>query len=330
MKNLKRFAALVMTGAMVASIFSFSAFAEDTKATAIKTTTFNKSVTTDGNTYMPATTFTFTVDNGAAIADYNGQPVYEGVTGGVSVNSIAYQALDGLTSGTTKQGTLTYDASKFTKPGIYHYTLTEVNGGYEGINYDTTARDLYVYVQNAATAGTYEVYAGELALNGAKNDTFTNNYGNGDNDSTHDLTVTKSVTGAQGDANKEFNFTVTVNGAAGENYKFAVNGTVVAPLVSGTQASFTLKSGQSAQIYGLSATDKYTITETDANSDGYTTTFDKSSGFVTADNTAITCVNDKQAATPTGIALSVAPYVLMVVLAGAFAFLFLRKRNNAR
>lgn len=39
--------------------------------------------------------------------------------------------------------------------------------------------------------------------------------------------------------------------------------------------------------------------------------------------------NTKDASTPTGVIMTIAPYALMVVLAGAFAVVFLTRRNRA-
>lgn len=45
-------------------------------------------------------------------------------------------------------------------------------------------------------------------------------------------------------------------------------------------------------------------------------------------NNAVVCTNLKNAVTPTGIAMTVAPYILMVAVAGIFAILFLRRRHE--
>lgn len=165
---------------------------------------------------------------------------------------------------------------------------------------------------------------------------FTNEYGTGSVDGkVNDLTVEKVVAGNQGDKNKEFSFTINVTGVDGENYyvTFSKDGVDPITLVSGESQTITLADSESATIYGLSEGDTYTVTETDYASDGYTTTIDgaaanTATGKITADKT-ITVTNTKNVTTPTGIAMTVAPYILMVALAGVFAFLFLRRRNRA-
>ena len=87
-------------------------------------------------------------------------------------------------------------------------------------------------------------------------------------------------------------------------------------------------------IYGLSASDKYTVNETEANMNGYTTTYSNTDvttadgATVTADGTEMTVTNYRNASTPTGIAMTYGPYALMVALAGGMAALFLRRRNR--
>ena len=93
-----------------------------------------------------------------------------------------------------------------------------------------------------------------------------------------------------------------------------------------------MKNGESVIIYGLSEDDEYTVTETDYTADGYTTTIDgtegrEKSGTISAD-TNVAFVNTKNATTPTGIVMNIAPYVLMVAVAAVLAVVFLRKRNT--
>ena len=46
-----------------------------------------------------------------------------------------------------------------------------------------------------------------------------------------------------------------------------------------------------------------------------------------SDDLKITYINTRNASTPTGVILNIAPYILMVALAGVLAFFFLRKRH---
>lgn len=161
--------------------------------------------------------------------------------------------------------------------------------------------------------------------------------------------LTKKVEGTQGDKTKAFNFTIHITPAdpdAAKKYDifYATNATTTADAVLASGAAGTqiaLKDGQAITIKGLSAGDKYTIEEDDYTADGYTTKYtltgatsdDADNGRTvtektTADSLAITFYNIKNYITPTGVILNVAPYVLMVVIAVAAAFVFLRKRRE--
>ena len=100
-----------------------------------------------------------------------------------------------------------------------------------------------------------------------------------------------------------------------------------------------MKHNGTIRIYGLSASDTYEVIETVANQNGYTTTdTDKNTaegtvkGSATADvvdNTPThTVTNNRESSAPTGIAMDIAPYALLVVIAAAGCFVFLRKRNE--
>ena len=52
---------------------------------------------------------------------------------------------------------LAVDAAKFDKPGIYHYVMTERKETYEGIIYNDTSYDVYVFIYNNAAGDGLEV-----------------------------------------------------------------------------------------------------------------------------------------------------------------------------
>ncbi len=362
-RNAKKMVTTVLAGVMVMSM-GMNAFAEVPD----DGLTITKTVTTDGNTYAPNTTFNFEVTPGTGKgADENslaapGQVVvYPGVDKGLNVVGAAQFApnKEEPTSEVYTDDTvrITVDSSAFTKPGVYHYQVKETMPAvkYEGIKYDESVKDLLVYVMRNEEDGTFtvdgviEVKDGQKVGEGT-GVSFTNNYGKQDpdqpdpeDDTTHDITVTKEVTGNQGDQNKEFNFAISVKPASdGEIYKLVKisNGTeTFVQAIGATDMGVTvgLKSGESVKIYGLSENDSYSITETDANQDGYTTTAagdnvnddqTGSAGRLDADNKAATVTNARNISTPTGIILTFAPYILMVAAAGVLAVMFLRKKRE--
>ena len=114
-----------------------------------------------------------------------------------------------------------------------------------------------------------------------------------------DLMVSNQIKGAGADPSKEFHFSVrlddrSVNGAYGDlNFIDGYGG-------------FTLSDGEYVIITDLPDGVEYTVTEQDANQDGYTTTSENTEGYIDADQFArVSFVNDKPA-TPTKELLNVA------------------------
>jgi pilin isopeptide linkage protein len=405
-KKLRANAARVLAVTMMMSMSGITAFAEETTHTEITYVTVTKSVVTDGRTYAPDTSFEFTLSPSTVTTTENtdGAYVFPGVDGGLLLQADTSGVGTGEKSTTI---TLTYapdpksvplasydktvgiaiDIEKFTKPGIYHYTLQETQGSYEGIAYDTAVRDLYVYIfRNDKDDHLYcdSVITVKQGETGKTELTFTNNYGKeGDkpdpnpgtdptpdptpdpepdpNDTTHDIIVSKEVTGSQGDRTMDFNFEVKIQSGdenAHEYYyieygtvtegvftpdeKKATSNTVIAIPSSNTATTIKLKHGQAFRISGLSESDTYDIKEVSADAgdgsaylNGYKTTVngveaqDRAiTGTLTSDATLKAYVNNKDAASPTGIILTIAPYALLVALAGVFAVLFLRRRKE--
>ena len=345
-KTIRRLGALAMVLAMAVSVFAVNASA--TTGVGTNSLTIKKTVTADGNTYAPATTFTFSIAT-AGEGEYDDNVVYAGVDGGAyfanGANQITFSAADGIidgTTGLTKTTAISTNASVFTNygPGIYHYTVSETRGDYEGIVYDTTVRDLYVYVTNGTDGLVVSnvVLTKTTEVNGEektdKTEEWVNDYGK-NNDTIHNVKVIKAVAGNQGNKDKLFDFKVGVTGAANEKYKV-----VYAETKNGATQEVTVESGAALitisikdtgyiQIYGLSAKDEYTIQEENYSGDGYTTTGNNVVANKTSVNVEKTVTNTKDIATPGGVIMTIAPYALMLVVAGAFAVVFLSRRNRA-
>jgi hypothetical protein len=82
------------------------------------------------------------------------------------------------------------------------------------------------------------------------------------------LTIAKTVAGNAGDATKEFEFTLTLNGAAGV-YPYTGHGVPDGTIQSGD--TLFLAHGQSVTITDLPVDATYTVTESDYTGDGYDT-----------------------------------------------------------
>ena len=334
----KRMATAALAGAMVLSMNGMSAFA------AVTDFNLTKEVTTDGNTHAPNTAFSFTIEEGGA-STFEGAVVSAGVAGGLildTANDFSFAPEADTSASYTKTGKIKVDATKFTEPGVYHYLVTETKGTYNGVTYDVTPRHVYVYVVNGTDG--YEVEAVKVVKDGEKDKAddlkIVNIYGDGTpDDDIHDFIIKKTVTGNQGNKNKEFSFTVTIDGddtdkAGKEKYKAVKTPKTGDPeimhITDEEAATFTLMDGETLHIYGLSEKDEYTVTEADYSTEGYTTSVkaNNAKGKLEADGVEVEFINDKNVGPATGVAMTFAPYVLLVAAAGGLGAVGLGKKKR--
>ena len=236
--------------------------------------------------------------------------------------------------------------------GVYKYSIKEKDiTGLTGITKDTNTLDLYVYIVNDDTTGDLKVAYAELVdPNGGENggevkmDSFTNQY-----DSVNDLIVYKVLTGDAADMRDEFTFDVRISGEDGEKYyveygtytvdedgtgTFTANNQT-AIWTSGSQVSVNLHNNEAFKVYALDGDDTYTVTETEQSAAGYKVIIDgtesttrQATGTLNNADKVIEFENNKTSVSPTGIVMDIAPYALLVVVAAAGCFVFLRKRRE--
>lgn len=315
--------------------------------------------------YTPNTTFEFTVTNlnaEDARTSNSGTDLTpefkDALAGGVTAGIITLTPEDGELNATSinRKLTFAFDASKFKDIGTYRYKVQQKNIGYEGIIYDTTEKYLDVIVARKGE----KVYIENAYLIANKNEQrvkiqdVVNTYGvknpdpgtTTDPDGTvNDLVISKTVTGNYGERDKEFSFDITITGATGESYNLEGDpAQPISKITSGEKVTIKLKHGQNVKIYGLTTSDTYKIEETAET--GYTTKIetkvneiDKGNGAVESNaaegnidaknqlQTQEVAFTNDRTNTATGFALSYGPYALMVVLAGAVAFVLFRKRR---
>ena len=384
---------------------------EDTETLA--SISIEKELTKPENVYSPNVSFEFEVKPSTAESNLEGKliegekamgimdntlvemEVYHGVTGGITTDNTYTGKVDFTPASSdigktvlTETAGFKVNPSAFPHAGVYKYVVTEKqqpegNNNYEGVNNDTTTRVLYIYVAENSDAQEDEspmnvigaVLASENGTRKDKTDRFTNTYlkNPDETDMSNELFVSKTVSGDMGNKEKQFAFTITIEGATGEKY-YAVYETKNAEgnwvtdtskdgqtvtngaftINTNSSTTFTLAHDERLHIYGLSDTDKYTIIETDAEQDEYTTSV---TGYVNNDDTysetfvidkentgydkvvgtvnpeaeqikTIAYTNTRNAVSPTGIVMNVAPYALLVVVAAGACFVFLRKRRE--
>lgn len=372
-KIFSRIAAGVMTVAMAITLLpgtmkTVNAAGTGTAEKPVTSASVNVTLYKRAKVYAPNTTFEFTVTNltkdKAKETNKNEDlvPAFQDApAGAVTSGSITLTPTEGELNNTsiTKELTFTLDSRKFTAMGTYRYEVKQTKGTYEGITYDEDTRYLDVTVATDGT--TFYIESAQLISykNGTldKSGAFVNTYGVNKPDpdnptnpvpdgTVNDLVISKTVTGNFGERDKKFEFEITINGAPGEEYKLEGEpAQETTKITSGVKTTIQLSHGQNVKIYGLTASDTYTIKELAA--DDYKTTFkttvtgsdktavdgtgkDVTDGKIDAGNqlqTQEVAFTNDRTSSATGFALSYGPYALMVVLAGAVAFVLFRKRR---
>jgi len=292
-----------------------------------------------------------------------------------------------------KTATLDFSNVKFDEPGIYRYIITETQGTEQGITYDEdSTRVLDVYVEDkdgTLEVSSYVLHANDetITIDGTtygsdgniisgatdkddlgavgsdyKSQGFTNEY------TSHDITLSKTVTGNQGSKDKYFKFVVKISGAVkGTVYTVdlsnadgtvASNSATKAEYIGKTtpksvtvgddgtaEATFYLQNGQSIKILGLADGTAYEIEETpedyvaSAKVTGDTTRTSDSSDVAFENNkvydteikadTTVAYTNNRQGTIPTGIILSVAaPVAIGVAVLGGIVFLVIKNKKR--
>lgn len=366
-KIFSRIAAGVMVAAM--AIASLPGTIKTVEAASVDSCDVNVTLLKRAEVYAPKTTFEFDVTPMTAAeakASNNNvdltPPFADAITGAVTANPVAFAPADSdINSNTiTEKVTfrLTTTAFEGKEPGIFRYRVIQKDKGYEGITYDQRVMYLDVTVGYNKAGTSTEVLGVYLKDEKGKVENIINRYGiNSDpNDpkkptdpdgTVNDLVIAKNVTGAYGEKNKDFSFTIAITGATGEKYHVVDASGHDQVIVSGGSIIVTLKHGQSVTVYGLSENDQYTITEdtyqgyntsfattvndTEKTGDGYSGTGSTVSTKIATSNSLqtqkVTFTNAKDGSA-TGLILNYAPYALMVVLAAAVAFVFYRKKRN--
>lgn len=346
-KTIRRLGALAMVLAMAVSVFAVNASAAEAEIDpAIKDVVIKKAVTVNENTNLPNGTFTFALE-ATSKTYHNSQYSAANVTAGavtLTDNQIESSPNATVVSGfLSETATIRIDASKFAQPGTYKWKVTETGTYADGANCATQVKYLIVNIIRN-DAGTLEVESAGLvpALDDTegqeKQDHFTNVY-----DSVK-LDMSKAVNGKMGDKSKFFNFKVIIESSdSNKSYNIVnannQNATVSGPektVVEGGKTQYkytvTMKDTGALTIYGLAGNDTWTVEETDTDS-AYSTTVNGTAGKSASGNASkngeAAFVNTATSSPVTGVIMTIAPYALMVVLAGAFAVVFLTRRNRA-
>ena len=165
---------------------------------------------------------------------------------------------------------------------------------------------------------------------------------------TVDLEFTKDITGNQADQSKKFTFTLSITGA-NPNQEYAVEITGTDVIVAGSSVTngkittdaygeytgtFELTKGDIVKVLDLPVGATYTVTEekedytsTPANVTGYT---DPTTGtFVKDTDVKTSYTNSREGIIPTGVILTVAPFMIGLLLFGAVMMFMISRRRRA-
>ncbi|HAP20959.1 MAG TPA: hypothetical protein DCR27_06750 [Lachnospiraceae bacterium] len=347
-KMLHRIAAALLAGTMMIAMGT-TAFADDVpdgNVTGDVYFTKTLDMSDAPGASVPDVTFFYEIKSGETVPASGTTPEILAGVGTPVVEDVDYTYTDTANSDKKVEKRVNVDFSKvtFDKPGIYRYVITEQDSENADItNDDNPTRYLDVYVENGTTENTYVINHSVLlsapiipnnsGIYESKSNGYTNKY------TTYQLSLDKVVEGTMGDKGKEFEFEIKFTGPA--NASFTFGGKPVQLAADGT-GSTTIKladKSPAAVITGIPSTVKYTVKEIINVEEGYTTSYKINNG-TTIDgtttsehtmgkaNNAVVCTNTKNAVTPTGIMMNVAPYVLMVAVAAVLAVVFLRRKNN--
>ena len=365
-KTIRRLGALAMVLAMAVSVFAVSASAVDSEQKQ-PTPDITKKIVKEAGVYLPEATFTFNAvaDGKSTDTKYDTPTADEalGATKGV-LGTIKSEPKDSdLTKTEVEVGKLTISVNKsaFKGPGTYYYTITET-GSYDGMKYDTTSKTFIVMIGANDEVLSYGFINSKEDT--TKNDgIFTNIYKDeGNHKGPHDLVIKKEVIGTAYDASLTYDFWVTITNVnkTEEWYNVVSSKTTTnsTKIEAGKRTKITVAKDETVTIKGLSPQDTYIVEEADYTGDAYkyevptatkkvgnsdatsleltktegddkAYTFKTGTQTMTAENNTVTVTNKKDFATPGGVIMTIAPYALMVVLAGAFAVVFLTRRNRA-
>lgn len=341
----KKLAACSLAGVMMVSMLGMTAFAK-TGATEAVTFTKTLDMSKAEGASVPDVEFPYLITSGTSVKATETSPEILAGIGDPKIENVKFSYKDSVVnSSVVKTVTVDFSNVNWTAPGIYRYTITELGSGNADVTNDSdTTRTLDVYVVNdgkggykiesqAMIKGTAAPTGKDYATN-SKSNGFTNSY------TTYELSLKKVVDGTMGDKGRTYNFTINFEGPA--NASFDMEGQPITLDAKGKgSANIALTNNNLKTIKGIPSTVKYTVVENINKNDGYTVSYtvngtDKTSDTYATSNentmntkdNVVVCTNLKNAVIPTGIAMTVAPYILMVAVAGIFAVLFLRRRHE--
>ena len=282
--------------------------------------------------YFGGGNFKYTITPASAPA-YKGYISRTSTTNLIGIGDATIDIAAGGTEG-SEQITVNQAAVDAAQPGVYRYQIKESPSGIAGMTDDNRTFDVDVFVTSDNGTGRKISYY-IVSVDGQKAELkFTNTL------DLKDLTVSKVVTGNQADLSDEFDFSFTVTPAKDtKNTSVRYNYGDKKDQEVTTSEAVTLTgvgNGDNFVITGLAEGDSVTITETDTQNRGYTTTYkvddetaqDGTTAKVTGKNSKVEFTNTRSADIPTCLIENIAPFVIAIVAAGFILFIYFK--NNKK
>lgn len=354
--KLKKFFAGVLAAAMMLTVGATAAFATNTTDSMIvadehgvASFPLTKKLVVAEGTAPQKMTFDFTVSGREADANKGAKA---GTVGRefTTKPSVTFEKTgdEQFTKSTYSQG-FSIDLVKllgdnYNKVGKYAYTISEDDTKIPGITKDAHEYEMIVSVVNQQKENLdgntgYGYYVAMYKSEGTKVPAeFSNTY------NSYSLKVEKTVKGDFGDLNQEFTFVITLDKAKGMDNNYA-NATVDSTNTANNDSAWTwtadgkaqkevtLKHNQFATISNLPVGVTYTVTEKDADAEGwvYTTTGEvETATAINAEKNEVTIINDHKGVPDMGVVLDNAPYIAMlaIVAIGGVALMLNKRRRD--
>lgn len=326
-----------VTGVALAGAIAFAGFAGSANAAAPTVPGGTNQALTEAPSitkevkggYFGGGTFKYTIQPTTAPA-YKGYIPRDSQTDLIGIGDATIDIEAGQTTGSEKI-TVNQSAVDKAQPGVYRYQVKEEPSGIAGMTDDKRIFDVDVFVTSDNGTGRKISYY-IVSVDDQKAELkFTNTL------DLKDLTVSKVVTGNQADLSDKFDFSFTVTPAKDtKNTSVRYNYGDKKDQEVTTSQAVTLTgvgNGDNFVITGLAEGDSVTITETDTQNRGYTTTYkvddgaaqDGTTAEVTGKNSKVEFTNTRSAEIPTGLIENIAPFVIAIAAAGIVFFVYFKR-----
>ena len=333
-------------------------------------TSFVKNLVVDADGNIPDVTFSYNIRRGTPVSATDDTiEILVSDTGGGTIGTAEFSNADtantiaGLptdadptnpTAGkkyVQKTVSITLPDTSFTKPGVYRYEISEVDGNLPGVTYDSAStRYLDVFVvadsNNVLSVNSYVLRkaATNIGLNGEYvTDPSEKGAGYINSLTQYDFDFSKTISGNQSDKNKRFTFTLNITGANPGTYAVETNdvtgnpATIVVGTAGTATAEYSLTNGSTVKVIGLNKGAVCTVTE---DPDDYTATRSldggnavsgTSSGAVTLNSDhSVAFTNTRNGIIPTGIIMTIAPFAIGICVFGAvFIFIICKRKRRS-